>query len=48
MPSKWTARQPHNREKPFPVIELVRDEQDEVVAVELPPTQSAPAPNTYT
>ncbi|QLC73876.1 TIGR02450 family Trp-rich protein [Pseudomonas sp. LPB0260] len=33
--SKWTAVQPQNREKHFLVIELLRDEDDNVVAVEL-------------
>jgi len=30
--SKWTAVTPHNKEKHFMVTELVRDEQERVVA----------------
>jgi tryptophan-rich hypothetical protein len=33
--SKWTARQPRNREKHFLVTELHCDEEGEVLAVEL-------------
>lgn len=33
--SKWTARQPRNREKHFLVTELHRDEEGEVLTVEL-------------
>ncbi|QFT21005.1 hypothetical protein FIV02_05375 [Pseudomonas sp. THAF187a] len=33
--SKWTAVQPRNRERHFLVTELIRDEDDNVLAVEL-------------
>ena len=33
--SKWTAAQPHNRERHFLVTELIRDEQDNILGVEL-------------
>jgi len=33
--SKWTAAQPQNRERHFLVIELIRDEQDNILGVEL-------------
>lgn len=33
--SKWTARQPQQREKHFLVTELYRDEEGEVLAIEL-------------
>ncbi|MBU1331352.1 MAG: TIGR02450 family Trp-rich protein [Gammaproteobacteria bacterium] len=33
--SKWTARQPQHREKHFLVTELYRDEEGEVLAIEL-------------
>lgn len=34
--SKWTAAQPQNRERHFLVTELIRDEQDNILGVELP------------
>ena len=33
--SKWTAAQPQNRERHFLVTELIRDEADNILAVEL-------------
>ncbi|UTW09137.1 TIGR02450 family Trp-rich protein [Pseudomonas benzenivorans] len=33
--SKWTAVQPQNREKHFLVTELLRDDDDQVVEIEL-------------
>ena len=33
--SKWTASRPQNRERHFLVTELLRDEQEYVIAVEL-------------
>ncbi len=33
--SKWTARQPQNREKHFLVCELLRNEEGELLQVEL-------------
>ena len=33
--SKWTASRPQNRERHFLVTELLRDEQERVIAVEL-------------
>ncbi|MBG0844028.1 TIGR02450 family Trp-rich protein [Pseudomonas chengduensis] len=33
--SKWTAAQPQNRERHFLVTELIRDEQDNILGVEL-------------
>ncbi|AVO54407.1 TIGR02450 family Trp-rich protein [Ectopseudomonas mendocina] len=33
--SKWTAAQPQNRERHFLVTELIRDEDDNILAVEL-------------
>ncbi|MBS7661894.1 TIGR02450 family Trp-rich protein [Pseudomonas lalucatii] len=33
--SKWTAVHPRDREKHFLVVELLRDEDDHIVAVEL-------------
>jgi tryptophan-rich hypothetical protein len=33
--SKWTASRPQNRERHFLVTELLRDEQEQIVAVEL-------------
>ena len=33
--SKWTARQPRNREKHFLVVELLEDESGNLLAVEL-------------
>lgn len=33
--SKWTATQPQNRERHFLVTELIRDEDDNILAVEL-------------
>ena len=33
--SKWTATQPQNRERHFLVTELIRDEQDNILGVEL-------------
>ena len=33
--SKWTASHPRNRERHFLVTELLRDEQERVIAVEL-------------
>ena len=33
--SKWTAAQPQNRERHFLVPELIRDEQDNILGVEL-------------
>lgn len=33
--SKWTAAQPHNRERHFLVTELIRDEADNILGVEL-------------
>jgi tryptophan-rich hypothetical protein len=33
--SKWTAAQPHNREKHFLVTELFRDEEGTVLEIEL-------------
>lgn len=33
--SKWTASQPQQRERHFLVTEVVRDEQRQVIAVEL-------------
>lgn len=33
--SKWTAAKPQNRERHFLVTELIRDEQDNVLGVEL-------------
>jgi hypothetical protein len=41
--SKWTAVQPHNREKHFLVSELFCDEQGQVLQIELQaPTLPAP------
>lgn len=33
--SKWTARQPRNREKHFLVSEVVRDEEGQILEIEL-------------
>ncbi|MGG2399338.1 TIGR02450 family Trp-rich protein [Pseudomonas sp. SH1-B] len=33
--SKWTAAQPRNRERHFLVTELLRDEEDNILGVEL-------------
>lgn len=33
--SKWTASRPQNRERHFLVIELLRDEQEQIIGVEL-------------
>ncbi|MGQ7959102.1 TIGR02450 family Trp-rich protein [Pseudomonas sp. SP16.1] len=33
--SKWTAAQPRDRERHFLVIQLIRDERDDLLAVEL-------------
>lgn len=33
--SKWTASRPQNRERHFLVTELLRDEQEQIIAVEL-------------
>ena len=33
--SKWTAAQPQNRERHFLVTELIRDEEDNILGVEL-------------
>ncbi|VXC49164.1 conserved hypothetical protein [Pseudomonas sp. 8Z] len=33
--SKWTASRPQNRERHFLVTKLLRDEQEQIVAVEL-------------
>ncbi|ARS50353.1 MULTISPECIES: TIGR02450 family Trp-rich protein [Pseudomonadaceae] len=33
--SKWTAARPQNRERHFLVTELIRDEEDNILAVEL-------------
>ena len=33
--SKWTAAQPQNRERHFLMTELIRDEQDNILGVEL-------------
>lgn len=33
--SKWTAAQPQDRERHFLVTELIRDEQDNILGVEL-------------
>lgn len=33
--SKWTAAQPQNRERHFLVTELIRNEADNILAVEL-------------
>lgn len=35
LPSKWTAAQPQNRERHFLVTELIRDEEDNILGVEL-------------
>ncbi|WP_322980879.1 TIGR02450 family Trp-rich protein [Pseudomonas sp. C11] len=33
--SKWTASRPQNRERHFLVTELLRDEQEQIIGVEL-------------
>ena len=33
--SKWTAQQPENKERHFIVTELIRDEQETIIACEL-------------
>jgi tryptophan-rich hypothetical protein len=33
--SKWTAQQPKNKERHFIVTELIRDEQETIIACEL-------------
>ncbi len=35
MLSKWTAVQPKNREKHFIVTELIRDEQENIIACQI-------------
>lgn len=42
--SKWTALQPKNKERHFIVTELIRDEQEVIIACEL---QAVINKNTY-
>lgn len=44
--SKWTAAQPQNRERHFLVTELIRDEQDNILGVELQAVSHATQPAT--